>query len=175
MQKEKIKEAFLKIKEDIENLKKEISEIKNKSEEKNKEIIVAASGYFDPIHKGHVEYLKKARELGGRLIVIVNSDEQTINKKGYVFMPQSDRMAIVKSLKFVDEVMLSIDRDGSVCESLRLLNPDIFAKGGDRTKQEIPESKICRELGIKIIDGLGKKIQSSSELVKKAQILKKKN
>jgi cytidyltransferase-like protein len=172
MKEEKIKEAFSKIKQDVENLRKEISDIKN-TKNHEKEIIVAASGYFDPIHRGHIEYLKKSKELGDKLIVIVNSDEQTINKKGYVFMSQPDRMSVVKSLEFVDEVMSSIDRDKSVCESLKFLNPDIFAKGGDRTKKEIPEAKICKDCGIKIIDGLGKKIQSSSELIRKLKPDKK--
>lgn len=174
MEEKKVKQAFLKIKQDIADLKKEISGIKNnKDNKKEKEIIIAASGFFDPIHRGHIEYLQKAKELGGKLIVIVDSDEQTIKKKGYVFMPQTDRISIVKSLKFVDEAMLSIDRDISVCESLRFLNPDIFAKGGDRTSKEIPEAEVCRECNIKIIDRLGKKIQSSSELVKKSKKLKK--
>ena len=174
MKENRIREAFLKIKEDIESLKKEISSIKNKTEEKKvKEVVVAASGYFDPIHRGHIEYLNKAKEICDKLVVIVNSDEQALMKKNYVFMPQTDRMAVVKSLRFVDEVMLSIDRDLSVCESLKFLSPDIFAKGGDRTSEEIPEAKICKENGIKIIDGLGKKIQSSSELVKKSQLNKK--
>jgi cytidyltransferase-like protein len=167
MEERKLRRAFLKIKKDIEDLKKEI-----KKEDKA-ERIIAASGFFDPIHRGHIEYLQKAKELGGKLVVIVDSDEQTIKKKGYVFMPQTDRMSIIKSLKFVDEVMLSLDKDISVCESLRFLNPDIFAKGGDRTSREIPEARVCKECNIKIIDRLGKKIQSSSELVKRSKKFKK--
>jgi len=169
MEERKIKQAFLKIKEDIEKLRKEFSDLKSIKKDTEKETIIAASGFFDPIHRGHIEYLKKAKELGGKLIVILDSDEQTIKKKGYVLVPQADRMAIIKSLGFVDEVVLSIDRDKSVCESLRLLKPDIFAKGGDRTSKEIPEAKICKEYNIKILDGLGKKLQSSSELVKKSR------
>ena len=127
-------------------------------------IIVATSGYFDPLHVGHLECLEMARELGDRLIVIVNSDLQAKLKKGESFMKEEDRMKIVSALKCVDEVFLSIDKDKSQCESLRSIKPDIFAKGGDRTSGEIPESKICRELGIEIIDGLGEKIRSSSDL-----------
>ena len=127
-------------------------------------IIVATSGYFDPLHVGHLECLEMAKELGDRLIVIVNSDLQAKLKKGESFMKEEDRMRIVSALKCVDEVFLSIDKDKSQCESLRYINPDIFAKGGDRTSGEIPESRVCNELGIKIIDGLGEKIRSSSDL-----------
>ena len=126
--------------------------------------IVATSGYFDPLHVGHLECLELAKQLGDKLIVIVNSDLQAELKKGESFMKQEDRMKIISALKCVDEVFLSIDKDKSQCESLRYLKPDIFAKGGDRTSDEIPESKVCKELGIKIVDGLGKKIRSSSEL-----------
>ena len=126
--------------------------------------VVATSGYFDPLHVGHLECLEIAAELGDKLIVIVNSDLQAKLKKGKSFMNQYDRMKIIASLKCVDEVFLSIDKDKSQCETLKYLKPNIFAKGGDRTSKEIPESEICAELGIKIIDGLGKKIRSSSEL-----------
>ena len=126
--------------------------------------IVVSSGYFDPLHVGHLECLELAKQLGDKLIVIVNSDLQAKLKKGESFMKQEDRMKIISALKCVDEVFLSIDKDKSQCESLKYLNPDIFAKGGDRISDEIPEFKVCRELGIKIVDGLGKKIRSSSKL-----------
>jgi len=124
---------------------------------------IVTSGYFDPLHVGHIECLELAKELGDELIVIVNSDYQTRLKKGKSFMSEQDRLKIVSSLKCVDKVFLSIDKDKSICKSLRYLNPDIFAKGGDRTSDEVPEAKICKEMGIKIVDGLGKKIRSSSE------------
>ena len=139
------------------------------NQEIRKKIIVAASGYFDPIHKGHIEYLRKAKELGDKLIVILNNDEQAVKKKGFSFMHTEEKKLILESLRFVDEVVVSIDNDASVCKSLALIKPNIFAKGGDRYKGEIPESKICEELGIKIIDGLGDKIQSSSELVRNSK------
>jgi len=126
--------------------------------------VVATSGYFDPLHVGHLECLEMAAELGDKLIVVVNSDFQAKLKKGESFMKEEDRMRIVSALKCVDEVFLSIDKDKSQCESLRHLKPDIFAKGGDRMSDEIPESKVCKELGIDIVDGLGEKIRSSSDL-----------
>jgi D-beta-D-heptose 7-phosphate kinase/D-beta-D-heptose 1-phosphate adenosyltransferase len=132
-------------------------------------IIVAASGYFDPIHIGHIEYLKKAKELAGEngeLIVIVNNEKQAALKKGKEFMPFKERMEIVKALRCVDSVIGSIDEDPTVCKTLEMLKPNIFAKGGDRFSYEIPEAEICKKYGIKIIHGLGEKIQSSSSLIK---------
>jgi cytidyltransferase-like protein len=129
--------------------------------------IVAVSGYFDPLHVGHIELFKLAKELGDKLIVIVNNDEQTEMKKGRYFMPVKERGKIIQELSCVDEVFISIDEDRTVIESLRAVKPHVFANGGDRHNDEIPESVICKELGIEIIDGLGEKIQSSSELIKK--------
>ncbi|MAR84697.1 MAG: cytidyltransferase [Cytophagia bacterium] len=126
--------------------------------------IVATSGYFDPLHVGHLECLELAKELGDKLIVIVNSDYQARLKKGKPFMKEDDRLKIVAALKCVDEVFLSIDKDKSQCESLKKIKPHIFAKGGDRTSDEIPESKVCKQYNIQIIDGLGAKIRSSSDM-----------
>ena len=131
-----------------------------------KKTIVVASGYFDPIHVGHLEYLKLAKELGDELIVILNNDEQAKLKKTKPFMSEKERKIILESIRFVDKVFVSVDTDLTVCKSLEEISPDIFAKGGDRFSHEIPESKICKELNIKIIDGLGDKIQSSSWLIK---------
>ena len=125
---------------------------------------VAVSGYFDPIHVGHLEYLELAKKLGNRLIVIVNNNHQCTLKKGKPFMDELDRVRIVKSLGIVDDVFLSIDNDKSVCRSLEELKPDIFANGGDRFESDSPESGICKKLNIKMVDGLGDKIRSSSSL-----------
>tara|TARA_B100001013_G_scaffold6525_1_gene4079 strand:+ start:102 stop:515 length:414 start_codon:yes stop_codon:yes gene_type:complete len=127
-------------------------------------IVVAVSGYFDPIHVGHLEYLKLAKQLGDKLIVIVNNDKQTILKKGKSFMNEKDRMEIVSALQCVDEVFLSIDDDKSVCKSLEFLKPSIFANGGDRSLSEIPETAIIDKYSIKMVDGLGNKIRSSSKI-----------
>ena len=126
--------------------------------------IVAISGYFDPIHVGHLEYIKEARKLGDKLIVIVNNNHQCILKKGKPFIDEKDRLIITSSLKDVDDVFLSIDKDKTVCKSLEQIKPDIFANGGDRKNYEIPESTICKKYNIQIIDGLGEKIRSSSDL-----------
>ena len=125
---------------------------------------VAISGYFDPIHVGHIEYITEAKKLGDKLIVIVNNNHQCVLKKGKPFMDEKDRVIITSSLKDVDEVFLSVDHDKTVCKSLELLKPDIFANGGDRKNYEIPESVVCKKYGITIIDGLGDKIRSSSDL-----------
>ena len=125
---------------------------------------VCISGYFDPLHVGHLEYINRAKELGDYLVVIVNNNSQCNLKKGKFFMDEKDRVEIVKNLKSVDEVFLSIDKDKTVSKSLEKLKPSVFANGGDRKNYEIPESKICNLYGIKIIDGLGDKIRSSSDL-----------
>ena len=125
---------------------------------------VAISGYFDPIHVGHIEYIKSAKQLGDWLVVIVNNNHQCELKKGKYFMDEKDRLIIVDSLKYVDEVFLSIDNDKTVCKSLEFLKPNIFANGGDRKNFEIPESSVCSKHNIDIIDGLGDKIRSSSDL-----------
>ena len=129
--------------------------------DKNK-IRVAVSGYFDPIHVGHLEYLRMAKELGDSLVVIVNNNYQCKLKKGKHFMDENDRVEIVKSLRFVDEVFLSVDKDRTVCKSLDEIKPDVFANGGDRATSEVPETPVCKKFNIKMVDGLGDKIRSSS-------------
>ena len=138
--------------------------------------IVITSGYFDPLHEGHIEALYLSKELGGKLVVILNNDAQAILKKGKPFMKQEIREKIVMALKPVDEVFLSIDSDASVCKSIKAVfekykerNELIFAKGGDRFSGEIPERKVCNSLGIKIVDGLGKKINSSKNYYEEKQ------
>lgn len=145
----------------------------NKITKKKK--IVAISGYFDPMHIGHLELIKLARDLGDHLIVILNTDHQARLKKGRSFMPEAERKAIVESIQYVDEVVYSIDDDKTQRKTLAMLKPHIFANGGDRHNDEIPESPICRELGIQIIDGLGAKIQASSELIKAQEEFDKQN
>ena len=128
------------------------------------------SGYFDPLHIGHLEYFKLAKELADELVVIVNNHEQCMMKKGDEFMDEKDRLEIVYHLDMVDEAILAVDEDKSVSETLRLLhkfkpmNELIFCNGGDRDASNSPEVKVCSEHGIRFIQNLGKKIRSSSEL-----------
>tara|TARA_B100000676_G_scaffold123686_1_gene123316 strand:+ start:509 stop:919 length:411 start_codon:yes stop_codon:yes gene_type:complete len=128
------------------------------------EVVVAVSGYFDPIHVGHLEYLQLASKLGDKLIVIVNNNHQAKLKKGEFFIHEKDRIQIVAALRCVDEVFLSIDTDSSVCKSLEAVKPNIFANGGDRSLDEIPETAVMKKHDIKMVDGLGDKIRSSSDL-----------
>jgi cytidyltransferase-like protein len=142
--------------------------------------IVITSGYFNPIHPGHIECFYLARELGNELWVIVNNDEQAKLKRGTEsFQDEGFRMKIVKAIKPVDKVILSIDTDGSVCESLsrcvqqiKQKDPEtriIFAKGGDRFAENSPELPVCKEHGIELISGLGDKIYNSSDFLKKVK------
>jgi len=141
-------------------------------------IKVAVAGGFDPLHIGHLEHIRKAKKLGDWLVVIVNPDADLIRKKGYVFMPLEHRKAILEALREVDEVVVSIDSDGTVAKTLKLIKPDIFAKGGDRTPDNMPQNEIdaCQEIGCKIVYGLGDKLDSSQWIVARAlaQLQKKK-
>lgn len=130
--------------------------------------IACVSGYFDPIHIGHIEYFKLSKNVADKLLVIVNNDEQAILKKGKAFMPVDERIKIIQELKCVDYVVKSIDTDRTVCKTLENLEPrpTFFCNGGDQNNNSIPETKICNELGIKLLDGFGDKIQSSSWLLK---------
>ena len=127
------------------------------------------SGYFDPLHVGHLEYFKLAKELADELVVIVNNRQQCLLKKGDEFMDQHDRLEIVYHLDMVDEAILSIDKDKSVCETIRMIkrfkpmDELTFCNGGDRDASNSPEVQVCGELGIDFQQGLGKKIRSSSE------------
>ena len=139
---------------------------------KKKAIIV--SGYFNPIHKGHLEYFQNAKKLADFLFVIVNSDHQRALKQSKEFQLEQERMLIVSSLKPVDKAVLSIDKDRTVCETIASIANDYgqeydlaFANGGDQNNNTIPERPICEKMGITLLDGLGDKIQSSSWLLKK--------
>lgn len=132
--------------------------------EQHKEIIVAVSGYFDPLHVGHLEYFQLAKKLGDKLYVIVNNDVQAAFKKQKSFMNENDRLEIIKSLSIVDNAILSIDQDKSVSKTLEKIKPDIFGNGGDQIKGSILEEEICIINNIKIVDQLGEKIRSSSEI-----------
>jgi len=138
---------------------------------KKKAIIV--SGYFNPLHKGHLEYFNNARALCDELFVIVNNDHQRALKGSKEFQKEDERMIIVSNIKAVDKAILSIDQDRTVCETIRMIanqygaNYELgFANGGDQNNDTIPERPICEEMNVTLIDGLGDKIQSSSWLLK---------
>ena len=128
------------------------------------------SGYFDPLHIGHIEYFKLAKELADELVVIVNNREQCLLKKSDEYMDERDRLEIVYHLDMVDEVLISTDKDKTVCKSLEMIaqfkpyNDLVFCNGGDRDASNSPEVKVCSKLGIEFQQGLGKKIRSSSEM-----------
>jgi|TARA_B110000977_G_scaffold167265_1_gene215719 cytidyltransferase-like protein len=139
---------------------------------KQKAIIV--SGYFNPLHKGHIEYINSAKSLSDALFVIVNNDEQRALKGSKEFQEETERLLIVSNLKAVDHALLSIDSDRTVCATIAKIAKTYgetyalaFANGGDQNNRSIPEAPICEKLGIALIDGLGDKIQSSSWLIKK--------
>lgn len=127
---------------------------------------IAISGYFIWIHIGHTEYFREAAKYG-RVVCIVNNDEQQKLKYGRIIVPLDERMEVLRGNKYISEVIPSIDRDRTVCKSLEKLKPNYFGKGGDRSYSNIPETTICEELGIQMIFGLGNKIQSSSWLISK--------
>ena len=137
---------------------------------KKKAIIV--SGYFNPLHKGHIEYFNNAKALCDNLFVIVNNDYQRELKGSRTFQDEQERLLIVSNIKSVDKAILSIDQDRSVCESIRKITEQfgslydlVFANGGDQNNETIPEIAVCKQLGVELIDGLGDKIQSSSWLL----------
>ncbi len=135
---------------------------------------VAVSGGFDPLHIGHVRMFKEAKKLGDKLVVIINNDNWLKSKKGFAFMPEKERAEMIRSLPFVDKVVLTDhaenDPDMSVSRTLRKLRPHVFANGGDRVQSNTPEDSVCIELGIarKYRVGHGGKVQSSSWMIAKA-------
>ena len=139
---------------------------------KPKAIIV--SGYFNPLHKGHLELFEKAKAAGDQLWVIVNTDLQRELKGSKAFMEEDERLIIVKAVRYVDKALISIDKDKTQCATLAYLadnhNKDFelfFANGGDQNNESIPEVPICKEKGIGLLEGFGDKIQSSSWLLEK--------
>ncbi|MCF7834042.1 MAG: adenylyltransferase/cytidyltransferase family protein [Candidatus Pacebacteria bacterium] len=145
-----------------------------------KKKIVVVSGGFDPVHIGHLRMFKESKKLGDELVVVINNDNWLKSKKGYSFMPEKDRLELISAFSCVDRVFLTNhkkdDLDDSVCKALLKIKPDIFANGGDRKADNIPEYDLCNRLGIKLVFNVGgKKIRSSSELVKISKVSSKKD
>src|SRR3989338_2792836 len=139
-----------------------------------KQIIVAVSGGMDPIHIGHIRMMREAAKLGDKLVVILNNDNWLKKKKGFIFMPQKERLEVIKAIKWVDDVFLTghkkNPKDMSVRKELLKLKPHIFANGGDRKLDNIPEVSVCQSIGCKMVFNVGQggKIQSSSWLIEKS-------
>ena len=142
--------------------------------------VVVISGFFNPIHCGHIDYIRAAASLGDKLIVIVNNDEQVRLKGTIPFMSEEDRLKIVSNIKGVDSAVISVDEDGTVCESVRVehhkhyndyfFTSMVFANGGDRKEGGIPEDILKDELGIGMIYNVGgEKTESSSGLISRAK------
>lgn len=140
-------------------------------ENQNKRVVII-SGYFVCAHRGHCDYAKYAKEFAGpdgKVICIVNNDHQAVLKKGYSFVPQEDRLAIMAAMKFVDKAVLSIDTDRTVCKTIQMLcdteecSPTHVLNGGDVTENcKCPEEEVCMRNHIECLYGFGDKIQSSS-------------
>ena len=140
---------------------------------RKKRIVVAVSGGFAPVHAGHIQLFEEAKKLGDELVVILNNDNWLKKKKGFVFMSQQERKKILEAIRWIDRVVVSSHgpnpRDMSVNMELQKIKPAIFANGGDRTKNNIPEVATCNKIKCKIAFNVGRdgKIQSSSWLLKK--------
>jgi D-beta-D-heptose 7-phosphate kinase/D-beta-D-heptose 1-phosphate adenosyltransferase len=140
----------------------------------NKQKAIIVSGYFNPIHKGHLEYFNNAKAIADKLLVIVNNDFQRQLKGSREFQDENEHMIIVPNIKAEDRAILSIDSDRTVCKTIESIAQKFggefdlgFANGGDQNNDTIPERELCEQMNVTLIDGLGDKIQSSSWLLKK--------
>ena len=147
---------------------------------RQKQKVVAVSGGFDPLHIGHIRLFQEARKLGDKLVVILNNDNWLMAKKGHIFMSQKERKEILEALECVDKVIMTAHpqnpADMSVCKELMKSRPHVFANGGDRYKENIPEVATCEAIGCRMVFNIGRggKIQSSSWLLnykKKKQLI----
>jgi len=134
--------------------------------------LIIVSGYFNPLHKGHLELFEKAKEVGDLLCVIVNNDKQREMKGSQFFQDQDERIRIIRALNVVDMAWVSVDKDSTQNATLKLMVDKFygsmklaFANGGDQNNDTIPEAEVCKMFDIELIDGLGDKIQSSSWLL----------
>lgn len=151
---------------------------------RDKDKIVIVSGYFNPVHSGHIKLFESAKKLGNKLIVILNSDNQVKLKGSFPFMSEIERKKIVESIKYVDDVFISIDKDKTVCKTIEKVYKKfskkgvefIFANGGDRKMGDVPEDDVCKSLSIAMKYNIGGgKSQSSSWLIGKAKKCKEHN
>jgi D-beta-D-heptose 7-phosphate kinase/D-beta-D-heptose 1-phosphate adenosyltransferase len=131
---------------------------------------IAIAGHFDPFHEGHLMHMAQASKLGDYLYVFVSSDKDAIMKKGKVNIEQSWRIEIVRlvmrGLGIAGVVLPTLDEDGTQALTLMHYKPDIFAKGGDRTPDNMPQSEVnaCKKIGCEIVYGVGKQMNGSSKM-----------
>jgi glycerol-3-phosphate cytidylyltransferase/D-beta-D-heptose 7-phosphate kinase/D-beta-D-heptose 1-phosphate adenosyltransferase len=128
--------------------------------------VVIISGYFNPLHGGHLDMIEAAAKMGDRLVVIVNNDKQQLLKKGKIILDEENRVRLIRALRDVDEVVLSIDEDPAVIKTLEFVAKQyhgeelVFAQGGDRDSDKVnPEADICKRYGISIVYGVGTDIR----------------
>ena len=140
----------------------------------NQRKTIMVSGGFDPVHIGHIRMILEAARHGD-VIVVANSDDWLFRKKGFVFMEFTQRAEILAAIKGVVKVSGVDDTDGTVCEAIKRLKPDMFANGGDRRKHNTPEQAVCEELGVEMLWGIGgeDKANSSSDLVERVKVTSK--
>lgn len=124
--------------------------------------IVILSGFFNPLHGGHLDMIEDASGMADKLIVIVNNDKQQLIKKGKIILDEKNRLRLISALKHVDDAVLAIDQEPPVSETIRIIareHPNdelIFANGGDRSSPKVvPETAVCKEFGIKMVYGVG--------------------
>lgn len=136
---------------------------------------VIVSGYFNPLHGGHLDMIEAAAKLGDYLIVVVNNDVQQVQKKGKIILSQENRARLMAALRDVDEVIITIDQDPTQIKTLGLIadkypNDElIFANGGDRDSEKaIPETAICHERNIEMVFGMGEGKPDSSTRINQA-------
>jgi len=131
------------------------------------------SGFFNPLHGGHLDMIEAAAAMGDQLIVIVNNDVQQVIKKDKIILPEENRARLIKALRHVDEVIIAVDNDPTVIKTLHAIAdkyPDhelIFANGGDRDSEKaIPEGDVARERNIALVFGVGgiEKADSSTRI-----------
>jgi len=132
-------------------------------------VSVLVSGYFNPLHLGHLDMIREAKKLGDWLIVVINNDEQVKLKGSCPFFDQETRYKLVAALRDVDEVVMSFDNDETICRTLEIIKPTIFANGGDRVYGHPREIEICRRNNIKYVYGVGGgKTYHSSKAIEQA-------
>lgn len=134
----------------------------------NKQSILVSGG-FDPLHTGHLSMMREAKEIGDELIVVINNDNWLRKKKGFAFIPESVRFEVIQALEPVDNAFVTShqritpgEMDMSICSAIKSIEPDIFANGGDRKEDNIPEYDLCEQMGIGMVFGVGDEKQRSS-------------